>query len=223
MCNSVFETQKNTPQTFNLLQHHWTPHFLPPQFLSAFLFPAGKNFEQWSMLQHQGTYSLLEKNGGRLQSATTSLLEPEWPGGWNTLKILRHGIKLKISVASLVQHFLFKSHTIHKWFSDWAAPGSHFGFHFSFDFPLLCSTKTQQRESSHNTVSKHALDIQAALQRHCAQILGFHEKRAQKGNNAGRCAGLCFINFAKLPIKKLRRCGRPCHEIGFGRMARIFL
>ena len=175
------------------------------------------------MLQHRSTYSLLggKKNGGRLQNATTSLLEPEWPGGWNTLKILRHGIKLKISVASLVQHFLFKSHTIHKWFSDWAAPGSHFGFHFSFDFPLLCSTKTQQRESSHNTVSKHALDIQAALQRHCAQILGFHEKRAQKGNNAGRCAGLCFLKLPKLPIKTTRRSGRFCNEERFGRFARI--
>ena len=43
-----------------------------------------------------------KKIGGRLQNATTSLLEPEWPGGWNTLKILRHGIKLEISVASLV-------------------------------------------------------------------------------------------------------------------------
>ena len=96
-------------------------------------------------------------------------------------------------------------------------------FIFLSFFPLLCGKTTQQRESSHNTVSKHAMHIQAALQRHCAQILGFRQKRPKKRNSAGRCAGLCFFNFLQTPIKLTRGYDHSCLEERFKRVGRIFL
>ena len=91
----------------------------------------------------------------------------------------------------------------------WAAPWSHFGFHFSFVFFRLCVAGRRNREKARTTPFPNMPWIYKLHYKGLARkFLVFTQKRAQKGNNGGRCAGLCFFSFENLPIKLTRRYGR---------------